>query len=198
MLITDGHTGKTASVTNNNRLNVKSSTVKQAVIVSIEKEFTFIAEQFFATAGTTLDGLIQVLANLDPGRVIVIDAIDVEFSAAEAGGTVNLTRNPDIGPVADLTNNTEIDPINLNFGSGKQGLIQSIGHDGVGTGIGGVTGGVDFAFRATDVQTEFNFSSIDGLIVLQQGDELGIKVKHLTIAEVVSSSITYYLLDEGT
>ncbi len=197
MLITDGHSSKTASVTTNNRLNVKSSTVKEAVIVSIDKEFTFIAEQNFSLVGATLDGFIQVLSNLDPSRKIVVAEIDVEVSAAEATGVVNLSRNPDIGESASLTNNTTLDPINLNFGSGKQGLVQSIGHDGVGTGIGGITGGTDFAKRSTAVQTEFEFTSIGGLIILQQGDELGIKLKHATIGTIVSSSITYYLLDEG-
>ena len=197
MLITDGHSSKTASVTNNNRLNVKSSTVKEAVIVSINKEFTFIAEQNFTTQGLLLDGFIQALSNLDPSRVIVVASIDIEVSAADALGSVRLTRNPDID-TPNLTNDATIDPVNLNFGSGKQGLVQSIGHDGVGDGgIGGITGGVDFAARSTAVQTEFSFSSIEGLIILQQGDELGLKADVNAAGVIVSSSITYYLQDEG-
>jgi hypothetical protein len=194
MLITDGHSSKTASVTNSNRLNVKSSSVPEAQIISIQKEFTFIAEQLFTASGT-LDGYVQTLVNLDPSRRIVVLGVEIDLDAVVAGGTVTIARNPNID-TPNLTNNTTIDPINLNFGSGKQGLVQSVGHDGVGTGIGGITDDILFAPKSLAVRTEIDIT-FGGLVILSQGDELGIKMDTLAATPVVTTSITYYLLEEG-
>lgn len=194
MLITDGHSSNTASVTNANRLNVKSSSVPEAQIISIQKEFTFIAEQLFTASGT-LDGYVQTLVNLDPSRRIVVLGVEIDLDAVVAGGTVTIARNPNID-TPNLTNNTTIDPINLNFGSGKQGLVQSVGHDGVGTGIGGITDDILFAPKSLAVRTEIDIT-FGGLVILSQGDELGIKMDTLAATPVVTTSITYYLLEEG-
>jgi hypothetical protein len=194
MLITDGHSSNTASVTNANRLNVKSSSVPEAQIISIQKEFTFIAEQLFTASGT-LDGYVQTLVNLDPSRRIVVLGVEIDLDAVVAGGTVTIARNPNID-TPNLTNNTTIDPINLNFGSGKQGLVQSIGHDGVGTGIGGITDDILFAPKSLAVKTEINMT-FGGLVILSQGDELGVKMDTQAATPVVTTSISYYLLEEG-
>ncbi len=195
MLITDGHSSKTASVTNANRLNVKSSSVPEAQIISVEREFTFLAEQAFMASGT-LDGYVQALVNLDPSRRIIVLGVEIDLDAVVAGGTVTISRNPNID-TSNLTNNTTIDPINLNFGSGKQGLVQSIGYDGVGTGIGGITDDVLFAPKSLAVKTEINIA-FGGLVVLSQGDELGVKMDTQAATPIVTTSISYYLLDEGS
>lgn len=194
MLITDGHSSNTASVTNANRLNVKSSSVPEAQIVSIQKEFTFLAEQVFTASGT-LDGYVQALVNLDPSRRIIVLGVEIELDAVVAGGTVTIARNPNID-TPNLVNNTTIDPINLNFGSGKQGLVQSIGHDGVGTGIVGITDDILFAPKSLAVKTEIAFS-FGGLVILSQGDEIGIRMDTVAATPIVTTSLAYYLLEEG-
>lgn len=194
MLITDGHSSKTASVTNSNRLNVKSSSVPEAQIISIQKEFTFVAEQIFTASGT-LDGYVQALVNLDPSRRIVVLGVEIDLDAVVAGGTVTISRNPNID-TPNLTNNTTIDPINLNFGSGKQGLVQSVGHNGVGTGIGGITDDILFAPKSLAVKTEINIA-FGGLVILSQGDELGVKMDTQAATPIVTTSLSYYLLEEG-
>lgn len=196
MLITDGHSSKTASVTDKNRLKTKSSTIPEIHQVSIEDEFAFIADLSFTSAVTT-NGNVLYLRNADPSRVIVVDSVSLIAEGVTAGGNVfGLSRNPSIvtEPLTNIVTPT-VPPVNLNFGSGKQGLVVFEQWDEVAPGIGGLT---DIRVFATEpILNGDNKIEVGGSIILSQGDGLGVNVVTAEILTCIAE-IVYYMVTEGT
>lgn len=192
MLVRDGRSGKSAAVTSANRLSVKASTVSELQTVSVDNEFAFLAENRFGIF-TTLNGYVQILTNLDPSRLLVVDSVKIDVALIPGAATVfEFSRNPLVGTV---TGDNDINPVNLNFGSGKRSLVRSTGWDGIsGTGLGGIT---DVQLFGLQFLTQLKFIvPVDG-IVLKESDTFGIKMNLGADTPVITTSITYYLIGEG-
>jgi len=195
MLITDGYGSQTAAITKKNRLKTKASILPEAAQISIDDQLSFLADVLFPSGGT-LDGYVLFLENDDPGRTLVVMGINVVAEQSVAGASFSVSRNP-VVTTDPLTNivTPVVPPVNLNFGSGKQGLITFAAWDGTGTGIGGLVDATLFASRP--IVAGENVIDADGTVVLQQGDSIGIKVNDGGTGQQMDARIAYHLVEEG-
>jgi len=161
--------GYVASVTSNNRLDVRASTF------SGEHAFSRVGDAYFFNSTDTADTLtcaagntynIMYLKNTSTEGNLVVEKI--LSSASAAGGVFKWVRNPTLGSVSANTTHTGV---NLNMGSGRLPTVTCYVWDETGaSGIGGLSGGTTIKTFITGVG--FTIHPIDAAIIIPNNSSM--------------------------
>jgi hypothetical protein len=120
------------------------------------------------TLGAGFNGYILALKNNNPQRFMNIQKIVV--SSDTSGVNFVVVRNPEFGT---LSNNNQVAPAQLNFGSEAPANAEGHVWDEVGSGIGGITGGTSIGSYI--VRDEVLPLPTDGSIAVNNGNILAIR-----------------------
>jgi len=178
VVLDDGKgTGVSAEVNSVNQLRIRSTTHTEEHWVSESVGDTYVA----SVGATGIDSLtflttesgdvFQLINNNTTNMVVSLIAI----TASAPGGILTLVKNKIQGT---LTQNTQVTPTNLNFGSAKiANATVNVWDETNGNGIQGLSGGI--VFRTIITPSTF-FANTAGTLVLPQGTSLTINYNNIT------------------
>lgn len=166
--------GKTARVTDNNKLVVESTSSSREHAISETDGLAFFANTSDTANTLTIDGVgtldMLYLQNTSTTRRLAIEKIAV--SSTLTAGVIVWLKNPIIGAIANY--NTHI-PVNINFSSGNTAEALCYTWNEVGTPVGmtNITGGTILKTFITNAGPAI--FPIDGSVILGSNDSILIR-----------------------
>jgi len=169
--------GKTAKVSLNHQVAVRSESVDSSAIVAGRDERYFVWQSDYAASA---NDIVLYIQNTDPNRLLKIRKIYLYNS----GATTWEMQRVDSGTPAG----TEIDALNLTFGSGINANATAYG-DAAVTGTSGTT-----AFSYVKDAGDDHYLDANGAVIIKPFSAIQVKV---TGAGTIKVYIAAYFADAG-